>query len=192
MSAKREKLIQTATVLFEKHGIKRVTVEEICQQAGVSKVTFYKFFKNKLHLAEFVLTEMLNNAQAEMNRILDSNTSFQQKIAALIELKMKYIRNFSNEFIQELSSAGIPELKAILEEKSEESLRAFLAFLEAGKKKGEIRPTLRTEFILYQIQQMNVYFEDENLRKHYLRPQDLIRDMLDFLFYGILNRRDET
>ena len=35
-----------------KHGIKRVSIEEICREAGVSKMTFYKYFPNKLELVK--------------------------------------------------------------------------------------------------------------------------------------------
>ena len=52
MSQKREQLIQTGEALFIKHGMRRVTVEEICRQAGVSKPTFYKFFENNLNVSE--------------------------------------------------------------------------------------------------------------------------------------------
>ena len=51
MSQKREQLLQTGEALFVKHGMRRVTVEEICRQAGVSKPTFYRYFENKAALA---------------------------------------------------------------------------------------------------------------------------------------------
>jgi AcrR family transcriptional regulator len=44
---KRIQITETAIRLFSQFGTKRVTIEEICRTAGVSKVTFYKHFKNK-------------------------------------------------------------------------------------------------------------------------------------------------
>ena len=40
---KQQHLLTTAETLFRSHGIRRITVEEICQKAGVSKATFYKW-----------------------------------------------------------------------------------------------------------------------------------------------------
>ena len=54
MSQKRDQLLQTGEALFIKHGMRRVTVEEICRQAGVSKPTFYKYFQNKAALARAI------------------------------------------------------------------------------------------------------------------------------------------
>lgn len=45
--SKQRELIETAAQLFFKHGFKRVTVEEICRTAKVSKVTFYRYFAAK-------------------------------------------------------------------------------------------------------------------------------------------------
>jgi len=39
---KYNQIIDTSKKLFWKYGIKRVTIEEICREAGVSKMTFYK------------------------------------------------------------------------------------------------------------------------------------------------------
>ena len=55
-SVKHKKLIQTGKALFFKYGIKKVSVAEICKEAGVSKMTFYKHYANKGELAkEFLL-----------------------------------------------------------------------------------------------------------------------------------------
>ena len=43
-------IFKTAKDLFWKYGIKRVSIEEICKEAKVSKMTFYKFFPNKIEL----------------------------------------------------------------------------------------------------------------------------------------------
>ena len=53
-------LVKQARELFWKHGIKRITVEEICSEAGISKMTFYRNFKNKVEIAERVVTGILH------------------------------------------------------------------------------------------------------------------------------------
>ena len=44
-------LFSTAKNLFFKFGLRRVSVEEICIKASVSKMTFYRNFNNKEHIA---------------------------------------------------------------------------------------------------------------------------------------------
>ena len=47
MSVKNDQIVKIGKDLFYKYGIKRVSVEEICAKANVSKMTFYKFYNNK-------------------------------------------------------------------------------------------------------------------------------------------------
>ena len=54
-SKKHHALLNTARKLFVAHGIKRVTVEEICRTADTSKMTFYRFFRNKDEIAKAVI-----------------------------------------------------------------------------------------------------------------------------------------
>ena len=51
-SSKSLDILNTARQLFWKHGIRRVSVEEVCREAGVSKMTFYRSFPNKIELAK--------------------------------------------------------------------------------------------------------------------------------------------
>ncbi|WP_372931944.1 TetR/AcrR family transcriptional regulator, partial [Mariniphaga sediminis] len=55
-SKKYLEIMKTARELFWKHGFRRVTIQEICEKAGVSKMTFYKHFPNKIDLAKTVFT----------------------------------------------------------------------------------------------------------------------------------------
>ena len=49
---KREQILKTGKELFWKFGFKRVTIEEICKEAGISKMTYYKYFTNKMDTGE--------------------------------------------------------------------------------------------------------------------------------------------
>lgn len=55
MTAKRELLLETATRLFAKNGYHAVGVDRIIAEAGVSKVTMYRYFRSKDELILAVL-----------------------------------------------------------------------------------------------------------------------------------------
>ena len=44
-------LFEAAHELFYRYGIKKATVEDICSRANVSKMTFYRNFKDKNEMA---------------------------------------------------------------------------------------------------------------------------------------------
>ena len=75
-SNKSQLIVETATDLFMRYGVKRVTVEEICQTAKISKMTFYKYFKNKKVLAEHIIYSILDYAQIEFDAIWNEVSTF--------------------------------------------------------------------------------------------------------------------
>ena len=54
-STTREEIVEAGRQLFFRYGLKKVTVTEICTGAGVSKMTFYKYFPNKQALAKTIM-----------------------------------------------------------------------------------------------------------------------------------------
>ena len=57
-SEKFESITSAAKSLFWKHGIRRVSIEEICEDAGVSKMTCYKYFSNKTAIAKYLIEDL--------------------------------------------------------------------------------------------------------------------------------------
>ena len=58
-NAKREALLNTGRRLFWKYGFKRVTISEICEEADVSKMTYYRCFENKTDLAKTIFDKVV-------------------------------------------------------------------------------------------------------------------------------------
>jgi AcrR family transcriptional regulator len=87
-SPKFIQLVETAHVLFWRYGIKRVSVEEICRTAVVSKMTFYKHFKNKVDLALYVLRMVMQTGLRIYRDIMDRDVPFAEKAADFVQMKM--------------------------------------------------------------------------------------------------------
>ena len=72
----RPQIIAAATECFARYGVKKTTIDDISKEAGVSRPTFYRFFKNKQAL-------LLNIATEEMRRLSLNSHRFQKKYEAL-------------------------------------------------------------------------------------------------------------
>ena len=62
---KQKQILETSKELFWKFGFKRVTIEEICKEAGVSKMTFYKYYPNKIELVKGLMKRVLSESLAK-------------------------------------------------------------------------------------------------------------------------------
>ena len=58
-----------------------------------------------------------------------------------------------------------------------------------AQKRGDIRQDIKIEFILWYLNKMLDMMKDDTLGKMYDSPQDLIMEMVNFFFYGIMPRK---
>ena len=186
---KREQILKTGKDLFWKFGYKRVTIEEICKEAGVSKMTYYKFFTNKLSLVKTLMDEVLQDGLIKYRKLMDSDLPYPEKVHGMIELKKEQTHTMSNEFYKDYMHSGDPDLMANLEKLAQENLQIFKNDFYKAQENGDIRKDLKVEFVMAILNLLVDWLQHDNtLMDLYDKPQDLAVELTSFLFYGILNR----
>lgn len=183
---KFKQLVTTSQDLFMRFGIRRVSVEEICSEANVSKMTFYKYFKNKIELIKYLLNQIFSEQMTEYRKIITQRISFPEKVKQIIRLKHEQTKMTSQEFFYDLWKNPNPEIVELLEKLKEESLNEVLNDFKAAKENGDIRQNLKPEFILYFLNHMIEMAKDQNLLSLYNSPNELAMELTNFFFYGIL------
>ena len=180
-------IIETSKDLFWKHGLKRVTVEEICREAGVSKMTFYKFFPNKIELAKTVYTTEIDRGIEKFRNIMSAiNTSAQEKMEQMLLLKSEGTMNISREFLNDFY--GNPELglSGWVEKKSREAWQEMIEDFKKAQSKGWFRKDFKPEGFLYIVKTFSEMVTDENLLRLYGTPQEAIMEFSRFFTFGIM------
>lgn len=184
---KQLQILKTALELFQRFGIKRITIEEICQTAGVSKMTFYKYYKNKNELVRYLWEKGFEQAMAKFDAIREMDIPFEKKLQLMLKLKDESTANISHQYALEYFYAS-PDLKDFFEKLAQDSLTHFLDFLKAAQNKGEVRPDLKPEFLMAIINNIKHLVKDQALINSYPSYHDFAMEVNNFLFYGILPR----
>ena len=185
---KRKQLIQTAKDLFFRYGIKRVTVEEICREANVSKMTFYKHFKNKNELVKTWITEMMEENLEKYRNLMESDLPFKEKVKETINMKLEGTDQMSQEFFSDYIPYADPELHDFIHQRMHDVMGLIIKDYAEAQKRGDIRQDMKIEFVLWYLNKMLDLMEEEALQNMYDNPQDLIMEMVNFFFYGIMPR----
>lgn len=191
INKKKLSIIEASRSLFMRYGIKRVTVEEICEMAGVSKMTFYKHFKNKLDLALFILNEIFVEGISRYKKIMDQDVPYSRKAKEIIALKLESTEDISKEMLKDFYDRSMPEVTELIQKISRENLKLLLDDMTAAQKKGDIRQDINPHFIIYMLDQMQKMSTDEALLSMYGSTQALASEFINFFFYGILPREVE-
>ncbi len=186
---KRKQLIHTGKDLFWKYGIKRVTVEEICQEAGVSKMTFYKHFKNKNELVKTIIYQITEEALQKYRNLMEKDIPFEDKVRETLRMKYEGTDQMSQEFLTDYIPQAEPEVLAFVHQRMKESMELVIKDYTEAQKRGDIRKDIKIEFILWFLNKMVDLMGDEALEKMYDTPQDMIMELVSFFFYGIMPRK---
>ena len=185
---KKQQIITTARDLFWKYGFRRVSIEEICREANVSKMTFYKHFNNKDELAKYIIDLITGIAMKKYREIMDNDIPFIKKVEKSIQLKMESSNEMSQEFFDDFHKNASPELREHFNKLVRANLQTIQNDYIKAQKKGDVRSDINPNFILYYLDKILEMAKDENLIRLYKSPPDLINELTRFFFYGILPR----
>ncbi len=179
-------LLVTGKNLFWKHGFRRVTVEEICQESRVSKMTFYKYFPNKTELAKAILDKMFNESMDQFSALMLSDIPFEEKMELQIRMKSEGTQDISQEFVKDIYGDPESELFGYWREKASEVILLVVELYRQAQDEGYIRKDIKIDFILYMINKTFDFVNDDELISKYDTMQDLILEINRFFLYGIL------
>jgi len=186
---KYEQILKAALSLFNKYGIRRIPVEEICKAANVSKMTFYKYFANKNELVKALYNRFAADGMDKYHQIMNQPISFPEKIKLMIQLKLMQFDMLSGEFIQELFKLDNAEVQALLQRKKNEIFHQVLQDFAEAQMRGEIRSEIKIEFILYMLDKIYDMYQDEKLLKLYPTQKEMVSELINYFFYGILSKK---
>ncbi|MFO7722688.1 MAG: TetR/AcrR family transcriptional regulator [Bacteroidales bacterium] len=185
-------ILRAARMLFWKHGFKRITIEEICREAGVSKMTFYRFFPHKLELAKTVMKKVFDENITEFRNILTSEQPAPEKLKAMLQLKIKGTHDISPEFMQDFYNSQDTGLMQFIAEQSALVWNEMVIDFREAQQKGVFRKDLNLEFfILFARKSMEVA-TDDHFKNLFSTPEELILELTNLFIYGIAPREDEN
>jgi AcrR family transcriptional regulator len=182
---KNDQLLDAARELFWKYGFKKVSVEEISRHCGVSKMTFYRYYKNKLEIAKAVFDREVEKGIRLFKEIICEECSAAEKIRKMLQVKLEGTNDISQEFLQDFYNNPELGLKGYIEEKSIKAWTEMMKDFKYAQEKGWFRKDFKPEFLLMLSQKFVEMIADEKVLQLYNSPQDLIMEMTNMISYGI-------
>ncbi|MFC2007934.1 TetR/AcrR family transcriptional regulator [Chloroflexota bacterium] len=184
----KERILRATLELFQVHGIKKTTTNDIARKAGVSPATVYNHFRSKEDLVRAAVKYFLTATAADFHNILEKDVSFLEKLEQVLLYKSDMLGQYQGEFIQTIISED-PEIRQIVEAVSQVEITPFVIdFYEEGKKQGYINPDLPTETIMRfsEIIRRGMLAES-SLSEDPEHNRKLMQEIAPLFLYGILS-----
>ncbi len=187
MNPKHRSILDAARALFWKHGFKRVSVEEICREAAVSKMTFYRHFGNKIELAKEVYQREVVQGMEQFRQIMsDETTTTRQKMEAMLMTKMEGTNEISKEFLNDFYQSPELGLSGYVEELSIKAWEEIVKDFKTAQEKRWLRDDFKPEAFLLMSYKLLELITDERMLQMYDSPQDLVMELSRLFTYGIV------
>lgn len=178
-------ILSTAEDLFQRFGFRRITIEEICAKANVSKMTFYKYFPNKNELIKRILNSWLKQVEQTIDEFAGMDIPFTEKIRRLLELKKESTGKISREFMAEYMNPD-PDLQNFVKDFYTRATSLFVEFIKKAQEKGDVRRDIKPEFLVAVLNKMLELAKDKTLVGLYPRVTDFSLEINNFIYCGIL------
>lgn len=86
MEGIRERILAACRELARTRGLKSLTVDELAEQAGISKRTLYRYFRSKEEIIEAVFDDFMQEMEVEMDGVIASEPDPSNVISHIINL----------------------------------------------------------------------------------------------------------
>jgi len=179
---KKADILAAAEKLFGRFGSRRVSVEEICREAGVSKMTFYKYFANKVALVRHIRDLYVAEGFQKFDEIKALEIPFVQKVDLMTHWKVEFGARINSEFIREMVS---------VDDVVENVKERFLGNLVEAREKGEIRSDIDPEFLWMVTDKLSELVKDGTWKEVFSDFSQYQYQARTLIFYGLLSRPGE-
>ena len=177
----RDRIIQQAGELFVKHGIKRISMDEIASKLGISKRTIYQKFEDK----EDLLLQYIRHIEMMKGEYIKDFSTNEQTVVHVflrtIEMH-KEIDFFNVQFLDDVKKY-YPKAKQELIDQQNRGIVFVKQFLEEGMKQGVVRKDLNIEVVSFLLQDSNRTFIDATrlTNKTFSNWELLFTSMINFI-----------
>jgi len=180
-------LKQVATELFYQRGWRLTSVAEICRAAGVSRVTFYKYFPTKQDLVKCIFEEQKNNMRWEFDRLLATEADLTTVIQQILTMQQESMATlYSAAVLHDLNHDQDETLQAFFRQMAQEKYHYMHYFFSTLQKRKIIRDDFPVMLIDLFIQKIDEILNSTSLQSYYKgREQKLFKDVLQLFMCGI-------
>lgn len=185
MNKKCEKILNTSIKLFLKHGVKKVTMDDIAEQARVSKVTVYKYFSDKDTLYYEVGKQILSDQLSKLKAILESGNSLVNMFYDYIEIMSHFTDSHLLFLCSELQKYN-DRLSGEYFNYNDEQDKTLLYLINEGFQSGTIKKDLDKQMVFHLIKMGLVYYQQNEEYRSIMRSDSSFqKSFLVFLLSGI-------
>ncbi|MGH7231039.1 MAG: TetR/AcrR family transcriptional regulator [Nitrospiraceae bacterium] len=143
-----QRIITAARRHFLAHGFRRITMDDLAEELGMSKKTLYACFPSKAALLEAVLLDKFRSIDADLRQITSDCSDVSAALHRLLACMRRHTEEIQPPFVRDIQREA-PNMFQLVETRRRDVIqRHFGKLFDEGRRTGIIRKDIPTKLII--------------------------------------------
>ena len=183
----KETILHKVAELFQKYGIRSVSMDDIAQHLGISKKTIYQFYEDKNDLVITITVNIVGAKLQEYKQVSDTATNAIEDLYITAKLIRKHFTELNPAFMYDLKKYHPEAWDLFAKHEKEVVQSAVVKNLERAKKEGYFRSEINTSVIAkIRFEQIQLTFDEQLFPKEEFDLSEVQVQLFDFFVHGLL------
>lgn len=181
------KILEGSEHLFQRYGIKSITMDDVARELGMSKKTLYQYVTDKNDLVEKTLEFHLQRSRHACEMMIEELDNPIDSMLGIGSLFSQHMRDSSPALIYDLRKYHQAAWQKLDEYRENCIIRQIAKNIEKGIAEGYYRSDINIEIVsrLY-VAMVDAVLERRNFNRDIPRFEDLATEMYKFYLHGLV------
>lgn len=187
---KVQEIIIETVQLFQRYGIKSISMDELSRRLGISKKTLYQHFTDKNDLVEKAVMHMIEERDCAMKQINSQELNAIEEMFEVFNLAGEMIRNYNPTLDFDLQKFYPQVYRKIRDFHRQHMFDSTLRNLRKGKEEGLYRLDLNAEIIakLF-VMRIEMLMRSDFISQEEIFSEDFFKESFKYHLYGIISSK---
>ncbi|MEN7548234.1 TetR/AcrR family transcriptional regulator [Rapidithrix thailandica] len=186
----RERILEAATELFFRYGIKTVTMDDISREIYVSKKTIYQYFKDKSEIVLTCTSGRLEQQKEDLKKIHEDAKDVIEELVKLTGFFRKHLLNMNPTLLYDMQKYYPKAWECFVSFREHCALDLLSETLRKGIDQGYFRSGLNIEIISrMRMENVEMAFNTKVFPPKEFELAEVQLQMFDHFIHGICTRK---
>ncbi len=145
----RQRIVDAARAHFFSHGFRRVTMNDLAAELGISKKTLYVHFPDKMAVLEAVLADKFAGVQAKLEQVTREHAhDFPAALHELLANTQRELDEIKPPFVRDMRQKAPHVFKTVERRRSELIAHFFGKLFVEGQRAGMVRNDVPAKLLI--------------------------------------------
>jgi AcrR family transcriptional regulator len=184
------KILETASTLFLKYGVKSISMDDIARELAISKKTIYHFFKDKNEIVYLISKQFLHEQKEKFDKIHNESENAIEELYKGTLHARDIFETINPSILFDIKKYYKEAWELYLDHEKNVMYNSLMNTLEEGIRQGLFRSDINIQILAtLRIEEVKLAFDRDVFSDDVFNFREVQYQILDHFFYGIMTEK---